>query len=236
MGITILLVADSSYEMYLIPILNSILQNDIHNNIEGIHIHLINSDTSEEIYLRRFDKKITFSREHTELDDVRLIYKKVKMHITQKRAYCSNIRIKIISNLLNEGVSKILYLDVDSLVRGDLSLLSNLLDDIDLFYRRFKRENNRIMSGCIGVKNTEKAIKFFQEFNEILCKDNYCTWFADQTILESLVNKNGYGMKFYDVGVSYLDWDFHDESKIWTAKGKIRKDDEKFIKETQKYL
>jgi len=218
MGFTIILVSDIAYEKFLVPIVNSININSF-KSVDKIHIHLVNYKNSLDL-LSKIPLEFSFS--NVELDDTYhpMIMKRGKKRYipTQKKSYCANIRIKVILNLLKEKRDKLVYIDVDSLVRRDLGELDELFDKHDILVRF--DSPLKIMSGLIGVKNTPETIGFFEEFDQNLKKTKYCTWGEDQTFFFTLYKKSEKDLNFFNVDLPYLDWDFNTDSIIWTAKGK----------------
>lgn len=238
--LTIVLVSDPDYLKYLRAILKSINQNCVPELYE-IHIHLVNIGPKSPIVmelasLTKFET--IFTHDMLNLDMTPQMVKKINK--SEKRAYCANIRIKVMLELLQKGTPYLLYLDCDSLVRKDITELFDLIKQCDMTFYIEKRSNKNLSakSGAIGVKNGPDAINIFNEYHALLSKSKYRIWGRDQRHLLELYHKHlekGTGGVYKPLPHKFLDWLFKPDSPIWTGKGPRKEHNKIYVKEFNKY-
>ena len=236
--INILLVSTLNYFQYLIPIIKSIKINVKINYL--IHVYLINVNSEDDINkIKNLSEKIYINHINVNLDN------KIKLTTSKKtelEAYSANIRINIINKLLAEDKDYILYLDVDSIVMKDFTYLKNSMEKYDLALFVIKEKEIEIKSGIILARNTEKSKIFFNIVEKYLNKFGLCIWTSDQRSLKQAYHEilnNKYPAKdklnILKISTSYLDWNFSDNSVMWTGKGLRKYKNIKYIKEKDKY-
>lgn len=210
---TFVVVSDSVYLRYVIPLLNSIDRNCPQPDINLLLINCKNS----------------------EIEAIQSAHPSVKIHLQDldfrdeesKRSYCANCRAKFILTLLDQGYGKLLYLDADSLVRKKLDQLWQIVEKNDLtilLRESSKYERNKCATGIIGVTNNLASRQFLERWSQLI-SSNEDKWFNDQIFfyrthlqLKSTVSVGQLPQKF-------IDWEFHSNSPIWVGKGP-RKDND----------
>lgn len=236
--------ADSVYfERYGKAFVNSILQNtDYH-----VHIHLFNPTEDQVRWCDIRDHRLTFSIKAIDTNACNLIASKwaVRKDFSNKREQqmFDNGKLhgfqslaKIVENtlyacgrftklpyLLQEG-QRCLSLDIDGIVRKPFD---TGLKEHDLYL--YQKPSGEHLAGAIMVNSLSFAMEYSLWLMEEIERDNVY-WFLDQVILDDLVVN-------YDKGLlpkGYVDWDFAEDSAIWSAKGK-RKDFTVFMNEQLKY-
>jgi len=162
-------------------------------------------------------------------------YEKFNLY-DEEKAYCANIRVNIIDELLGDGsVSKLCYLDVDSIVRGDLG--SAVFGDKDLLIlkRNYDRKELRYATGVIYIKNNVATKRFVKLWKSNL-EPHLLTWFEDQlTFLktaEELQERINIGM----LSKNYIDWKYRRKTIVWVGKGPRKYENELYKLEEQYYL
>lgn len=222
----ILIVSDQDY-IYRAKILINSIRN-LHDI--KIHLHLIN-------YKELINhKNIEYSYSNIKLDnETKLKWNNIEY--TPKIAYCANIRVKIINNLLKSN-DNILYIDADSIVLKSLDNLFKQISENDLcaYYcdkKKFYKNGFRIRTGVLGIKNTKIMTEFMKYYSENI---NLFEWFSDQDNLQNTFIKFKNKITFLNLGIEYIDWKFDDNSFIWTGKGDLKYKSIKYLDKEKKYL
>lgn len=173
-------------------------------------------------------------------------------------AYASNIKYNTINTLLDEGVERILYMDVDAVVRKPLDGLENLIEDSDIVIMKDKGDTNPSLvkpisepdgilwhCGIIGFNNTETTRLFCKELEERVMEDKF-EWDADQIQFHNVFNKFIERIKFTNLPRTYKDEGtgdlrfggmkgFLEDSHIWCGAGESKYTDEGYVSECKKY-
>jgi hypothetical protein len=155
---------------------------------------------------------------------------------SEEQAYSAKIRMVDIYNLLQNTTEDVLSLDADSIVRKSLSKMYSVLGNKDILIKQTtytKKTHYKIKAGVILTQNTPNSLKFFKEVKSYLeTNNNMFTWFSEQIGLYNAYKLNI--AQLAQLPDSYIDWNFNDESIIWTAKGDT-KNNQTYINEEQKY-
>lgn len=157
----------------------------------------------------------------------------------EKKAFCANIRIPILYELINEiNVSKLIYTDVDNILTNNIN---NLFygNEYKIFIRKVNRnlidftlKTQNIMeykSGVIGIRNpSERFLRmdhdiksFISTFNDF-SKERLNIWFEDQIALYKTFQSQPHITKVSYFGVEICDWNLNPSSIFWAAKGYIK--------------
>lgn len=236
--------ADSLYfERYGKAFVNSILQNTNYH----VHIHLYNP-TNEQIQwsnvqghrltisIKTLDtttfktiaeewavrKNFANKREEQMFNNGKLYGFPSLAKIVETTLYACG-RFTTLPQILKDG-QRCLSLDIDGIIRKPFD---TELTDKDIYL--YQKPSGEHLAGAIIVNSQSFAIEYSLWLHEQIERGNVY-WFLDQVILDALV-------PHYDIGLlpkSYVDWEFDEDSPIWSAKGK-RKDFTKFINEQLKY-
>jgi lipopolysaccharide biosynthesis glycosyltransferase len=222
----ILIVSDKDYLKKVKILINSIRK---YHNIK-IHLHLINYKEDLNI------ENIEYSYSDLKLDDQTKL-KWNNIEYTPKKAYCANIRVKVINDLIKFN-PWILYIDADSIVRNNLDNLFSIIKTNDLCAnycdkKSFYRNGFRIRTGILGIKNNSLMINFFNIYSK---KIKLFDWFSDQDTLQDVYLEFKNNIKFYKLGMEYIDWKFNNQSIIWTGKGESKYQNENYLNEEKKFL
>lgn len=171
--------------------------------------------------------------------------KPIRFFYSEQIAYCSNIKFDTICYALNElNVDSIIYLDVDSIVRGNLECLFDKIIKHDFaFYKdkpyteQFENstrlEGNDFLyhGGFIGVKNNKRTKEIAAKYRDIVL-ENIFDWDIDEDILPKLINEN---VDIYEIEKQYKDEDLDQYSVIWSGSGKTKFASNSYIEECKKY-
>lgn len=150
-----------------------------------------------------------------------------------KKAYCANIRATIMLKVMLENKSDVLYLDADSLVRGDITHIGDFKGEASFLLRTKSRSlSTKVASGVVYVKYSKVGIKFLRYWKFKINRYGIHKWYTDQKALYRAFVK--YEKHVSPLSSTFIDWSLSDKGLIWTAKGS-QKRNKVFIEEKQKW-
>ena len=213
-------VSDKNYSRFAIPLLSSLE---------------VFAENWLQIYFQIGNFK--FDKNKRNLLEIKIKNKFIKEK--EKKAFCANIRIPILYELINEiNISKLIYTDVDNILTNNIN---NLFygNESKIFIRKVNRnlidfilKTQNIMeykSGVIGIINpSERFLRmdhdiknFIETFNNF-SKERLNIWFEDQIALYKTFNSLPHITKVSYFGVKICDWNLNPSSIFWAAKGYIK--------------
>lgn len=217
------------FERFAGPFVRSILQNtpySVHIDLikrieESVDLNIVSADNIPRV---KIDPKIIYEQRQTE------------------RVYPSVLRFhtlyKHLSATSKEGV---MVLDIDSIVRKPFIIPEP--DRLGLYLREplkngvpWEEEGTNVAAGQLYVPRNEKGLRFAIRTKEHLFKLPQ-VWFVDQVALWRAYKdfQEQFKEDAFDLStLNQLDWDFKEDSPIWTGKGN-RKNSETFTKEMKLY-
>lgn len=222
-SINLVCISDKKYLKYLRTLLKSL---SLTNPEIYIHITLINIQYRDRTTASL--KKIFKNIEFTYIDK-----KFNKAH--HLKAFCANYRPRAINLLMKQGYEKILYTDVDTLFRKNLSEETDLFNDFDIkvHFRNSDDRRFKVAAGIILLNNTVGSAEFMESWsNQIL--EFETSWFADQITFYECYKKYNKRVKFQHLDKAFIDWDFKLASAIWAGKGDRKKKDITYLLEVIK--
>ena len=170
--------------------------------------------------------------------------KPVKLFYSKLISYCSNIKFDTILTLLDQDIRSIIYVDVDTIIRKDLTKLYSELNKNDFCFYKDKPYTEQIggstrlqgadflyHGGLIGVSNNSKTKDIFKNLTNIVYENIY-DWDIDERILPKIINEN---VNILNVDFTYKDEDLKAESHIWSGSGTTKFTDNLYIEECKKY-
>lgn len=216
------------------------------NTTAGIHIHLFNprqeqieychaqnvSVTWEDAPLSLFEQAVNTQLESTQLNRTLNAMGKGKdnsIFERMQKTYYACTRFVRLQEVFT-GTIPVLELDIDAVVRRPLV---DLLNDCDFYVHRITGKRARFLAGGLWLIPNSRSSEFLKEYSEQLqsyIARDYIYWGLDQDLLDPIVPKYNYK----HLPITYIDWNMHPDSIVWTAKG-ARKDLEKFVNEKQLY-
>jgi hypothetical protein len=146
-----------------------------------------------------------------------------------KKTYYACARFVRLAELFQAG--PVLALDIDAVVRKPWTTLSA---HHDFYLHHIAGRKARYLAGGLWINPSNFSKKFLKEYRDQLITyltNDYIYWGLDQDLLEPIVPQYNHGQ----LPISYIDWNMHPDSYIWTAKG-TRKDLVAFVSEQQKYV
>lgn len=153
----------------------------------------------------------------------------------ERRTYYACARFPGISRLLKEyQATPVLCLDADSLVVNpvDGDFTDKVDADVVVDLRGKTHEHLAVAAGAIWFRPASQVRKFaFDMAEEVdrLVRNRELKWFADQTAFYRQMQAHGRSARFFNLKRKYLDWDFGEDSIVWSAKGKRKDSDLRFL-------
>lgn len=208
-----------------------------------IHIYLVNiNDPKEQISLKQLHPNIQFTLIEKNLEEAIIkIALDGKTQYTEKAGFCVNLRVHAIHTLLNKGVSNILFVDADTIIRKDLSELFDQLKNSHILIHKRPKEKHfmRVAGGVIAVRNTDWSKSFFKRFIEQVDRLGNTDFFSDQWGFDLTAQElSGYVSPLPPIGhlpKCYIDWDFNEHSFIWVGKGQRKNKNKTYLAERSIY-
>lgn len=205
------------FEKYAFTLLASLDQNSPGQSITILVMNPSgNFDQLSKEYLTIFKSiKINLIIENIDLQGIN-----PKNHGTIYSVY----RFIFIEKYISRFPREFLFLDIDSCIRKDLLLLFNYYQECDvaIHTRPYKKLNNRkLMAGVIYFNGVQNGCRqFLREISKRL-KVNFksLSWYADQLALYDAYKKVRNKINIAHLDKKYIDWEFTQDSIIWTAKG-----------------
>ncbi|MDR6290922.1 hypothetical protein E9232_003448 [Inquilinus ginsengisoli] len=151
--------------------------------------------------------------------------------------YFAAARFIMIHHLLQECRSPILGVDIDGFIHRPLDGAFDLIGEADVtFHFRFgeRRVWRRILAAAVGFNHTPEGLRFCERAaRSILASLRlHPDFHTDQTILYHayrFARRWLPAIRWQHLPLSLVDYDFQDDSFIWTAKGP-RKEDASFMR------
>ena len=139
--------------------------------------------------------------------------------------YTAHDKYTHLVQLLEEGYDRIMIVDADMIIRGNLDKLFSVLDGCDLAMMRHDNLNNFIKTsilseGVILCNNCNDIRTFFKkvvsQIKQISATSAYDVD-TDTEVIADIFNRSN--ISFTPLEKKYKDADLHDESIIWSGQG-----------------
>jgi len=162
-----------------------------------------------------------------------------------RKTYFASIRFVRLAEVMRTCPGTYYVMDADNIVRGELRSCIALTHSADILIRnRFTLRPHLAVAACgILLSDTEAARDFVERSAEYILtafKSGDVAWFLDQIALTIAMNETpsepGLELRVKQLPTALLDWDFLDESLVWTGKGKRRSRNERYLAEYQHYF
>ena len=153
----------------------------------------------------------------------------------ERRTYYACARFPGIASLLKDcKTTAVLCLDADSLIVNpiDGDFTDKLSADVVVDLRPQNQEHLAVAAGAIWFRPVPQVRKFSSDLaQEIdrLVRTRELRWFADQTAFYRQMQAHGKSARFFNLKRKYIDWDFSEDSIVWSAKGKKKESDLRFL-------
>lgn len=237
--ITVFVCMDTSYCLrYLGSIAASIAENSPNANL---HVHIVNPHDEARARLKATERLLGPGRVSCSFETARL----ANFNPEQRKTYFASIRFVRLAELMEAAPGTYFVMDVDNIVRGDLSGCIGLARGTDMLIRnRFSMRPHLAVAACgIVLSNSDAARAFMNRAAEFILDafhSGHVAWFLDQIAL-TLAMKAAIEDPLLQLDVkqlprTLLDWDFDDDSLVWTGKGKRRLRNRRYQAEYNRYL
>jgi len=223
-----------------------------HNTKLSIHLHLFNPRNDQIDFCQ--EKKVSVSWEHVTEDLFRPAAQRwAQVPITEpeksrydrtlnamgkgndrsvierlQKTYYACARFIRLSDLYRR--TQVLAIDVDAVVRKSVPALN---ESHDFYIHHITGKRARYLAGGLWLNATPACQQFLSDYAQELkswFERDYVYWGLDQDVLDPIVPRYQHGQ----LPMSYIDWNMHPDSYIWTAKG-TRKELAVFVNETARY-
>lgn len=175
-------------------------------------------------------------------------FKGVGWLYSQEAAYCSNIKYNTINQLLSANNSCIVYMDVDTLVRGDIDDIQQHVADHDAGMYICEEERDKTTTpygdkyvgwhaGIIVANNTALSRKFFQIVENRVADDIF-NMEADEDEFDYTYKLEEFDqMKIKSIDKTYKDNgpNFDNESLVWSGQAENKESNKQYIAEYSAY-
>ena len=218
---------DSKYFMKFAP---AFIASIVKNTKLDIHLHVINPD--EEVFAlacylnSRVDRRVTYTFQDSDLS---------KYSDEQKRALYASLRFLIAPYIL-QNAGEILILDIDCLAMQNFKYPQDY--SVGYFPRKplegtqgWEQEGTKVAAGCVYFD--KKAMNVCNAVAETL-GSLPLQWFNDQVALNHVFQQVPEELCWkYDW--TFMDWEFRDNTIIWTGKGPRKYDNPKYVEAQNQY-
>jgi hypothetical protein len=145
-----------------------------------------------------------------------------------QKTYYACARFIRLAELWNQKT--VLAVDIDAVVRKPIISPGT---EYNFYLHHITGKKARYLAGGLWLNNSQASQQFLREYaNQLISwfDKDYVYWGLDQDLLDPLVPQYNHGQ----LPMSYIDWNMHPDSAIWTAKG-TRKDLAVFVNECRRY-
>lgn len=236
--VTVFVCMDTSYCLrYLGSIAASIAKNSPETNL---HVHIVNAHDQARDILQMARDILGADRVSHGFETARL----VNFDNDQRKTYFASIRFVRLAELMRAAPGTYFVMDVDNIVRGDLSTCRALARNADVLIRnRFSLLPHLAVAACGIVLANSEATRDFMDRTAAYILDAFHTghvaWFLDQIALTMALKEPASSpeltLKVAQLPTTLLDWDFAADSLVWTGKGKRRLKNQRYRLEYTQY-
>ena len=185
-----------------------------------LYLHLINTEPEQQRDLAIAFPKVEMGVETRSFDS-----------LEEKRVYCAGSRARVMSNLLEWGKPLLLYLDADTIVRGNLARLIALIRSHDLVAlkrRNKKDEHLRYATGVVGIRASQSSKVFLRKWADLIDRDPWF-WFHEQLYFSKALEQMDGRIDFHSLPKRFIDWHYRLFSPIWVGKGSRKHEERIYV-------
>lgn len=151
----------------------------------------------------------------------------------ERKAFYANYRFVSLADYLKDNRNQIetLFFDIDTLVKKDLAPVLNQYGNSDIaLHTRLDRKltSRKTMAGAIFFSAQKKNVSQFIQALGKKVKEKIFAWYWDQETLYSQLCTHRKKTKLAHLEQNCVDWEFNDDSIVWTGKGPRKDEDEKY--------
>lgn len=237
--VTVFVCMDTSYCLrYLGSIAASLAENSPETNL---HVHIVNPHDEARARLKATERLLGPGRVSYSFETARL----ANFTPEQRKTYFASIRFVRLAELMEAAPGTYFVMDVDNIVRGDLSGCLTLARGPDMLIRnRFSMRPHLAVAACgIVLANSDASRAFMNRAAEYILDafhTGHVAWFLDQIALtlamKASMEDPALQLDVEQLPRTLLDWDFDEDSLVWTGKGKRRLRNKRYQAEYNRYL
>lgn len=237
--VTVFVCMDTRYcLLYLGSIAASLAKNSPEANL---HVHLVDPFPAALECLEAVKELLGPDRVSYGIERPRL----GKFDPDQRKTYYASIRFVRLAELMRAAPGTYFVMDVDNIVRGDLTVCRPMMWNADVLIRnRFSIEPHLAVAACGIMLADSEAARDFMDRAAGYIMDAFHTghvaWFLDQIALtyalKGAPTDPRLKLKVRQLPTALLDWDFGADSLVWTGKGKRRLKNERYLREYNHYI
>jgi len=175
--------------------------------------------------------------------------------MSDKACYCSNIRFRVIENMLQNEFKHVVFMDVDAIVMRGLDPLRQLISKHDITIMKESRgfndpnpirrdryappDNIDWHCGIIGVSNNEISRDFISKLKTRTENDMF-NWDADQDQFNITYKEFGDTIDIHNLPKQFKDEGYRSDgysvdSYVWCGAGEAKYSNEQYITEQNKW-
>jgi tetratricopeptide (TPR) repeat protein len=237
--VTVFVCMDTNYcQLYLPSLASSIAANSPETNL---HVHLVDPDEDALARLKAVEKMLGPDRFSHGFEAPEL----KNFDLEQRKTYFASIRFVRLAELMRAAPGTYFVMDADNIVRGDLGIARSLTRRADVLIRnRFSIEPHLAVAACGILLADSDATHDFMDRTAGYILDAFYTrhvaWYLDQIALTYALkgqpSEPRLALKVEQLSTTLLDWDFAQESLVWTGKGKRRLKNKRYLLEYNHYV
>ncbi len=222
---------DSSYLEYAIPLIQSL---EVFSPGLTFLLHIVNPDASSLARINEFGQQLkntylAISAEYIDLE---------KFTETERKTYYACSRFIQLEDVLTPDGPSIFCIDADSLfvnfIDEDISDKEDL--DVCLVIRNRATDNApdplAVAVGSIWLRPTESSIRLIRDVAQDL-RNAFVAgnlhWFVDQEVFAQRILSPLRDIRAYNIKRKYADWDFSENSILWSGKGDRKNFDLRYL-------
>jgi hypothetical protein len=176
------------------------------------------------------DLKLSYSYEQVDLE---------RCSNTHIRTYYASVRFVRLAEIFAQAPATYLCVDADSIVRRDIEAEGCLseIKDVGVRMRFDELPHMSLVASASMLRPTHKAAEFIDRVSSLIkptLEAREAVWFLDQVVLSHVVRELGHKVGISQLDMTFLDWFFHDDSLIWTGKGRRKSDDDRYKREVSR--
>ncbi|MBP02199.1 MAG: hypothetical protein CMM25_05280 [Rhodospirillaceae bacterium] len=255
--LTISCACDSNYFTHALVLIRSIIKHssDVNIILTGIHLLPEQIDMLDSLPVLFVDDRVDLPATKTLLakgvDEKHPRMKTLRSRLISPRV-CYTVHSKFYNadNLLNNNFTNILILDADSIVRGDLNSIMNLLEDHDLSVSYQPRRPGGILpieypvfkEGVMLVRSCTAMKLFFSKISKklkdltFLNESKKLDIDSDSEVMGETYCNMKSNIRLVNLPTIYKDTLFTAAGVIWSGKGDRKTTAERYIKLYNTYL
>lgn len=219
-GLVLFSACDEKYVDHAVPLIRSA---DVFSPGSTFVLHVVNPSEASMTRLRRLQSNLSCTSLHISKEVVDLS----ALDDDGRRVYYACSRFIRLAEII-DGLSRdILCLDADSLVTNhiDLDFTDKSAADICLVRRDLNgpaEEHLAVAAGSIWLRPSGRTRAFVHDIARDIVSafsEDHPEWFLDQVILKRQIVAHRDLLRVYNIKSKYADWQFRDDSIIWSGKG-----------------